>query len=190
MKVLVLGERKALRLLVHRFLLQRIAQGERVVLMEGDNTFDPYYFGSFFRGESKSYLDRLLVARAFSAHQMARLCTRRLPKDTSSVVITQPFVLFSDRDLPFWERKALAERALEGMARIPAPLLVTSSIPVSATSGLHPFSRVLECCLEGERIRLTERGKLHGKDRGLLQLLDRPGKGRLEQVQEGLAQGG
>ncbi len=190
MKVLVLGEREALGLLVHQFLLQRITQGERVVLVEGDNTFDPYYFSSFFRGESKRYLDRLLVARAFSAHQMARLCTRRLPRDISAVVITQPFMLLEDRDLPLWERKTLTERALEGMARISLPLLVTSSIPFSYPARLDPFSKVLECHLEGKKIRLTERGKLYGKDRGLLQLLDRPGERRLEQVQEGLAQRG
>ncbi len=180
MKVLVLGERKVLRTLVHQFLLQRLLKGERVALLEGDNTFDPYYFSSFFREESREYLERLLVARAFSAHQMARLCSRRLPSDVSAVVVSQPFHLFMDRDLPPWERRKLTERALEGLGRITVPLLVTSSTPFSGFKRLSPFSRVLECRLEGEKICLTERGKLHGEDRGLIQLLDCPGERELE----------
>lgn len=111
-------------------------QGRRVLYVDGANAFDPYILSRMAKGagvDPRSILQRLLISRAFTCHQLETLIAERLGNAIrvyrpSLTVISGWSSLFHDENVPFREALRLlqntAARVAELMAR-GAPFLAT-----------------------------------------------------------------
>jgi hypothetical protein len=103
------------------------------VVLDGANRFDPYVVSALARSRSLSperLLRRILIARAFTCHQMAALVGEKLPSlirqgpagKTSGrrVIVLGPVTSFLDEDVPEREACSLFERFLGGMEAMAA----------------------------------------------------------------------
>ena len=118
------------------FAAQAAGENRTVVFVSGDNRFDPYAIARYarLRGWSESaVLERILIARAFTAYQLTELLARLKPDDIAGpVVVSGICTAFFDEDLSHTEAARLFYRALwrvialaqEGLAL----LLIESSL--------------------------------------------------------------
>jgi hypothetical protein len=111
--------------LANYLILQKLAQEETVVFLDGGNRFDPYRITEAARimGQSpEEFLRRIKISRAFTCHQMeslikkARLAVRRL---NGSLVVLSGFLnTFYDEDVPAGEASRLARTSLRNIAAL------------------------------------------------------------------------
>jgi len=100
--------------------------GDPVVAVDGGNRFDPYEIVREERalgGSGRAALSRLLVARAFTCHQLEALLSRRLPEALSRSRARTALVLglpeaFSDGDVPYPEACRVFRGCLSALRRV------------------------------------------------------------------------
>ncbi len=95
---------------------QAAGENRTVVFLSGDNRFDPYAVARYarLRGWSETaVLQRILIARAFTAYQLVELLARLKPADIAGPVIVSGIcTTFFDEDLSHTEAARLFYRAL------------------------------------------------------------------------------
>jgi hypothetical protein len=99
------------------------ARGFEVLVADGANAFDPYTVSRFARGEGlppEALLKKILVARAFTCHQLATLVRERLETRVSAekpslIALLGPATLFADEDVPGEEAALLFRKMLAGV---------------------------------------------------------------------------
>ncbi|MEJ5330416.1 MAG: hypothetical protein WHT07_09705, partial [Desulfobaccales bacterium] len=99
---------------------------------DGVQAFDPYGLvrqAALWGVGAKAVLQRVLVARAFTCHQLVRLAKERLPRvlgPGTLVVLLGPVSLFYDDQVPLTERRRLFGELLQALAaaKARAPLLI------------------------------------------------------------------
>ncbi len=120
------------RLMAARIAAWAVVRGERVVVLDGVNVFDPYRLvrEALARGvAARMALSRVQVARAFTCHQLARLAEEHLAgalTPDSFVLVLGPVSLFYDEQVPLAERRRLFKRLIGALSRAKAkaPLLL------------------------------------------------------------------
>lgn len=95
---------------------QAAGENRTVVFLSGDNSFDPYAVARYARRRGWSetaVLQRILIARAFTAYQLAELLARLKPEDIAGPVIVSGLcTAFFDEDLSHTEAARLFYRTL------------------------------------------------------------------------------
>ncbi len=169
-----------------------IARGGRVLVVDAANYFDPYSLVREGRGRGlnrQDLLAKVQVARAFTSHQLVRLCQEELLghlEPGSLVLVLGPVHLFYDEQVPLAERRRLFKDLVRTLAavKIKAPLLVLQPyLPRQATN--RHFGRMLIPIMD----YLAE-VRSHGKNSSTLQPDVGAGAGALAEVPAGAAQGG
>jgi hypothetical protein len=169
-----------------------VARGGRVRVVDAANYFDPYNLVREGRErglDPQSLLAKVQVARAFTCHQLVRLCQEELSghlESGSLVLGLGPVNLFYDEQVPLAERRRLFRELVRTLAGVKtkAPLLVLQpSLPGRATN--RHFGRMLMPIMD----YLAE-VKSHGKNSHSLQADLGEGAGALAEVPAGAAQGG
>ena len=125
--------------LFHYFLPGLVAQGKRVLCLDGANRFDPLLIASFARRtKSLPFHQQLRVARAFTCFQLTELLVRapRLLRDFSAeaLIVTALPDLYFDEDVREDEAAASFRQALAAL-RVLEPLRLT----VAVFSGAESF---------------------------------------------------
>lgn len=105
--------------------------GMEVRVLDGANRFDPYMASSFARKAvipPERVLKRILIARAFTCHQMATLIERLTPfgeeihepplRRKPYVILLGPITPFLDEDVSEREAWSLFERALKRIGEV------------------------------------------------------------------------
>jgi hypothetical protein len=117
--------------------------GLRIYWIDGSNGFDAHgasYAARVLGFSPKELLARVSVARPFNLYQLETMVCRKLPARWSGepVVLSDPFGLFYDEDVPWAEARAVFSRTLAGLKRLPAVWLVLSSgrTPPAGREGL------------------------------------------------------
>lgn len=117
-KALIIGERpEDLTVYLSAF---AASLGFRVLVADGANAFDPYVVSKFARREGlppDELLKKILVARAFTCHQLSTLIRERLdpmvpPGGSSLIVLLGPCTMFFDEDVPGEEAALLFRKTL------------------------------------------------------------------------------
>lgn len=119
--------------------------GGSVIYLDGGNSMDPTLFPALSRRhrvDREMLLDRIQVARAFTAYQLTALVEETLPQvldDSVNLVVAACFPeLYLDQEIPVREARTLAERAM-GSLRSAA---VHHGVAVVATNyGLTKLAR-------------------------------------------------
>jgi hypothetical protein len=118
-------------------LAARVSLGGRTVLyVDGANAFDPYILSSLARDAGqppKAVMQRLLLTRAFTCHQLETLMVERLPSAVARyrpglVVISGWSHLFHDENVPAREAFRLLQntaRRMRSLAEAGQPILAT-----------------------------------------------------------------
>lgn len=95
-----------------------------VIVLDGENRFNPYIVSSFARKallSPEAMLKRIRIARAFTCYQMAALMERLIflvetihesPLQKQRVILLGPLTTFLDEDVPEREVRPLFQRAL------------------------------------------------------------------------------
>jgi hypothetical protein len=101
-KVLVCGDHASE--LATRIISRAVCRGKQVRFICGDNRFDPYAVARFAKRHKKRPQDAMrsiLIARAFTAYQLAELVNRLDPAAPSDsvTIISGPCSLFLDEDI-------------------------------------------------------------------------------------------
>ncbi len=120
-----------------------VARGGRVVVLDGVQAFDPYQVvrqGALLGVGAAEVLRRVLVARAFTCHQLVRLAKERVPNvlgPGTLLVLLGPVSLFYDDQVPLPERRRLFRELLASLAAVKAraPLLLLQ--PPRPTGATH-----------------------------------------------------
>ncbi|MEJ2671881.1 MAG: hypothetical protein P8168_06710 [Deltaproteobacteria bacterium] len=169
-----------------------VARGGRVLVVDAANRFDPYSLVREGRKrglDPQSLLTRVQVARAFTCHQLVRLCREELAgrlESPSLVLGLGPVNLFYDEQVPLAERRRLFRDLVLTLAEVKtkAPLLVLQpALPRQATN--RHFGRLLIPIMD-----YLAQVKSHGKNRSTLQPDLGEGAGALAEVPAGAAQDG
>jgi hypothetical protein len=169
-----------------------VARGGRVLVVDAANHFDPYSLVREGRErglDPESLLAKVQVARAFTCHQLVRLCQEELSghlKSGSLVLGLGPVNLFYDEQVPLAERRRLFRELVRtlGEVKTKAPLLVLQpSLPRRAAN--RHFGRMLAPLMD-----YFAEVSTHGKDGLTLQSGMGKRAGALAEVPAGAAQGG
>ncbi len=135
-KVIVCGDRASE--LALSIISRAVYQNRQVRFICGDNRFDPYAvtrFAKRFRRSPKDMLRSILIARAFTAHQLVELVSRLDPLSNAKnlVVISGPCSLFFDEDLSLVDAARLFYRMLWRLVELAesgmSVLLAQGSVP-------------------------------------------------------------
>jgi Rad51 len=169
-----------------------VARGGRVLVVDAANRFDPYGLVRVGRErglDPQDLLAKVQVARAFTSHQLVRLCQEELWRRLEPgnlLLVLGPVNLFYDEQVPLTERR----RLFQGLVRIlveikaQAPLLVLQPyLPRGATN--RHFGRLLLPIMD---YRAEVRS--HGKNSPTVQSSLGEGAGTLAEVPPGAAPGG
>lgn len=169
-----------------------VARGGRVLVVDATNHFDPYGLVRVGREQGldpQSLLARVQVARAFTCHQLVRLCQEELAgslEANSLVLVLGPVNLFYDEQVPLAERRRLFRDLVRTLAEVKtkAPLLVLQpSLPRRAAN--RHFGRMLMPIVD-----YLAGVRSHGKNGSTLQLDVGAGAGALAEVPPGAVPGG
>jgi len=169
-----------------------VSRGCRVLVVDAGNHFDPYNLVREGRERGihpQSLLAKVEVARAFTCHQLVRLCQEGLGQQLEPgnlLLMLGPVNLFYDEQVPLAERRRLFASLVRTLAGIKtkAPLLVLQPyLPRGATN--RHFGRLLMPIMD----YLAE-VRSHGKNSSTLQPNVGEGAGALAKVPAGAAQGG
>lgn len=112
-KVMLVGE-SAPRLAAYAA-ARAACEGKPVRFICGDNRFDPYGVTRFAKQAGvrpEQALRSILVARAFTAHQLAALVDRLTPDTNGLVIVSGPCSTFFDEDVALVEAARLFYRTL------------------------------------------------------------------------------
>jgi len=104
----------------HEGLAAAALRGARPIVLDGGGAFDPYRVAEAARRrgvEPDIALNRILVARAFTAYQELRLLLRLAAwrDPVHAICLLNPLFVFTDPDLPALDRPWLIERMLAGI---------------------------------------------------------------------------
>jgi hypothetical protein len=121
-----------------RLAAQLACENKKSLYLCGDNRFDPYAVARLARSQQKSpeeALERILVARAFTAYQLDELIHRLEPLKTSEgafgvVIVSGICTAFLDEDLTQTDAARLFYRSLwrlRGLSQEGLTLLLTQS---------------------------------------------------------------
>ncbi len=178
-----LGPKEAIEPLLENVYVGCALADGRVSLIEGANRFHPYRIGERGRGagvDPGDLLDRIRLARAFTAYQLVALVdgwSKEARRHRPTLLIAHELpALFFTEEVPEKERRPLLEhvaRTLRDVVRASAaPLLITVSggwaqFPGLGTDGPPLFDLVrlrpsfgtlaLEAYRDGRRLRLVPR---------------------------------
>jgi hypothetical protein len=119
-----------------RLILDTVARGEDVALVSGDNRLDAYGLlaRARARGLEDAVADGVLLARAFTVHQLAALLEETLPRMAAErsaglALVTGVLEPFLDEDVRPSEARVLLARVLRTLrawaARSGVPLVLT-----------------------------------------------------------------
>ncbi len=100
--------------------------GSKVVLVDGGNVFNPYHVSEFAqrRGvDAEDALEKILVSRAFTCHQMTGLIVWKVPEaarryESRLAVVLDMAQLYLTGDVPYSEVKSLFKRALSSLSAL------------------------------------------------------------------------
>ena len=119
----------------------------------GDNRFDPYAVSSFAKSRKikpEDALSSILIARAFTAYQMAELISRIDPLASNDlIVITGPCSTFFDEDLSLIDSARLFYRVLwriVELSRNGMTLLLAQSEPPKSTRRAYFLKDLCYAC--------------------------------------------
>ena len=169
-----------------------VARGGRVLVVDAANHFDTYSLVREGRErgiDQQSLLAKVQVARAFTCHQLVRLCQEELSghiESGSLVLVLGPVNLFYDEQVPLAERRRLFRNLVRTLAEVKtkAPLLVLQPYLSRRATNRH-FGRMLMPIMD----YLAE-VRSHGKNSPTLQPDLGEGAGALAEVPAGVAPGG
>lgn len=127
-----------------------VARGGKVLVLDGVQAFDPYGLvreAALLGVGAKVALRRVLVARAFTCHQLVRLAKERVPNvlgPGTLLVLLGPVSLFYDDQVPLMERRRLFGELLQALAAATAraPLLILQPPRPTGAANCH-FGREL-----------------------------------------------
>ncbi len=116
----------------------------RVLYIDGGNTFDPYVVSAIAQEyclEPKSVLEKILISRAFTAHQLTALVFEKLEETLKKyrsklVVISDITGLFLDRDVSKIEGRDIFVKMIQSLSEV-AP---KRRVVVVASYFPRPFS--------------------------------------------------
>jgi hypothetical protein len=120
--------------------LKKGGLNSRVVYLDGGNTFDPYAVSAMAREyglEPKSTLEKIMISRAFTAHQLTALIFEKLEEALSEyksklVVVSDIMGLFLDRDVPQTEGRNVFLKMTHYLAEVASKrhaVVVASYVP-------------------------------------------------------------
>ncbi|MEM3079880.1 MAG: hypothetical protein QXF21_06160 [Thermoproteota archaeon] len=100
--------------------------GSTVILMDGSNVFNPYFISDYAQRmglDAETVLEKMLVSRAFTYHQMTSLVARRLPETirnygSKMVVALDMAQLYLTGEGSSSEVKALFNQALSSLSTL------------------------------------------------------------------------
>jgi hypothetical protein len=154
--------------LSHYFLPRLLAQGRRVLFLDGANSADPRLIARFARERGVAFSEfsrRIQMARAFTCFQLTELI-RRVPQFLESfraevLIVTALPDLYFDEDVRDWDARAAFAQALAGLRRcvsLPLAVAVFSSAPDFAPSPARRkfFEQVSAAAAEVWRFNLNE----------------------------------
>lgn len=131
------GEREMVSLVTHSFCAEKLKGEGKVIWVDGGNVIDPLLLLRLLRSGRQSprgALDRIILARAFTAYQMSaiiegRLRDRTVEESPSLVIVSSLGELFQDPDVDRRESRELLSRALDVLQDISrseeSPVLVS-----------------------------------------------------------------
>lgn len=107
-------------------LARPLLEGENVLILEGSNSFDPYFIARMSRAltrDPRTFLRQIRISRAFTCHQMLAL-VKKAPAATgryhSRVVVASGLsTTFYDEDVPTAEANHLFQEALGELQACP-----------------------------------------------------------------------
>ncbi len=126
----------------------RLAQGEAVLFLDGNNRFDPYPLVRLAkeRGHNpEAFLSALFVSRAFTCHQMGSLVFQQLQSGLSThqarlVILADPLATFYDENVPYIEAKNLLMHLLTALQQLaPGRIFVVLAPYPKTSSGRRVF---------------------------------------------------
>jgi hypothetical protein len=128
------GHRAVLRLSLW-LLAGSLLRGERILILEGSNSFDPYFIARMSRAlarNSRAFLRQIRISRAFTCHQMRALTGKAheaAARYGSRVIVASGLsTTFYDEDVPDREANRLFQETpedLRGLAGEGRRLVVT-----------------------------------------------------------------
>jgi hypothetical protein len=139
--------------LSHYFLPRLLANGERVLYLDGANQIDPLLIARFARErgrEASDFNSLIRVSRAFTCFQLTELIVR-VPRflakfQASIVIVTALPDLYFDEDVRDSQAHAAFEHALEGLrhlAKQPLSAVVFSDATSFSTARRAFFQRLI-----------------------------------------------
>lgn len=151
------GDREYVSPVMHAFCAEHIAAMGKVVWVDGGNVLDPLLLSRMLRSRrcsTRHSLDRVTVARAFTAYQLSSIIEDRLPdkvreQSPSLVMVTALSVLFADSDVDARESRELVRRSMETLDILAA---AGGTVLISGYDGPSSARRL--------RVRKTRRGLL------------------------------
>ena len=153
--------------LSHYFLPRLIAQGKRVLILDGANSADPRLIARFARERNIAFEEfsrRIQIARAFTCFQLTELI-RRVPQflrnfPAEVLIATALPDLYFDEDVRDWDARVAFEQALAGLRHCAHSLIVAvfSSTPSFAPSPARRrfFERTCAAAAEVWKFDLNE----------------------------------
>ncbi len=122
------GDRDSSSAVMHAFCAEQITMMGRVVWVDGGNVLDPLLLSRMMRSRrcsTRYSLDRVTIARAFTAYQMSSIIEDRLPgkvreESPSLVMVTALSALFADPDVDGRESRELIRRSMGALVNLAA----------------------------------------------------------------------
>lgn len=156
-----------------QYAAQAAGENQTVVFLCGDNRFDPYAVARHARlqgCDARAVLQRILIARAFTAYQLAELLARIEPNHIAGPVIVSGLcTAFFDEDLSHTEAARLFYRTLWrviALAQAGLALLLIESATAPSTRRAHFLTDLARASnvvirLDGQQSCTLERRSLH-----------------------------
>ncbi len=149
------GDRESVSSFMHAFCAEHIAVQGKVVWVDGGNALDPLLLSRMLRSRrcsTRYSLDRVTVARAFTAYQMSSIIEDRLPEKVheespSLIMVTALSALFADSDVDGRESRELIRRSMDSLDTLASE---GRTVLVSGYDGVSSARRL--------RARKTKRG--------------------------------
>jgi len=155
--------------LSHYFLPRTIAEGKRVLYLDGGNGFDPLLLSRLARqrGQTLSaFSDQIRVARAFTCFQLTELLVRapRLLKSFSAdvVILTAMPELYFDEDVRESDAISSFNRGLQALRELAGrlPVAVFSDPSSFITPRRKLFGRIKACAGQVHKLTVRENAGL------------------------------
>jgi hypothetical protein len=160
------------------------AKGIEVIVLDGDNRFDPYMVSSFARKAlipPERLLKRIRIARAFTCYQMAIMVGERLNSllrqegaivqpENRWVILLGPVTPFMDEDVSEREVRPLFERSLkkiEEMALRGVPFLLFQPNGFSDSKRVYLLRRLFQFSNLVWKVSLEDQGPQVVLEKGL-----------------------